>query len=239
VPLVASCESGRAIVRKAREIISTSATVGSVPQTPAGRSSRRLTTRGLIAAGVLTAHIAVLAPSVLTPFRSYTTMSLSSSTAIEVILLPPATRPPTPVAPTVRRIKLRTPPLPEVVAKEAAAGPGNAPGTLVSRDEPHSPPFERLIAEASPEDATSLHRFCDDSFPASSRLSTEQGTVVLLVRIESDGHVSDTTVEESSGSPRLDRVTQACVMAGSFEPTRTGWRTTASWQRVHWNWSKQ
>ena len=62
---------------------------------------------------------------------------------------------------------------------------------------------------------------------------------MMLVRIEPDGHVSDTTIEESSGSSRLDRVTQACVMAGAFEPTRSGWRTIPSWQRVHWNWSNQ
>jgi TonB family protein len=194
--------------------------------------------RGATAAAVLLAHFAALAPAFFPEPGGRRGTGRATSTSMEVLLLPSAPRsaPPAPV-PTLIRIRSRLPPPPTLVA----ATQGTLDQEYVSANppspRPSSPPFERLIVEAKPEDAKALHEFCSGSFPPVSRMPNEQGTVVLLVRIESDGHVSDTTVEESSGSPRLDRVTQACVAAGSFEPARTGWRSVPSWQRIHWNWS--
>jgi TonB family protein len=192
--------------------------------------------RALIAMAVLTVHVLALGPSLLKSPGGDNAFQTSAPTVMEVILLPPSpVRPPSLGQPIFRRIKLSPPP--ELSAsKRQLAGPGNSADTSIPRDEPHSPPFERLVVDAKPEDGAALHQFCSDSYPPEYRSRNEQGTVVLLVRIESDGHVSDTTVEESSGSPRLDRVTQACVMAGVFEPIRSGWRTVASWQRIHWTW---
>ena len=199
----------------------------------------RVLPRCLIAVAVLTAHLAAIGPSFLGRFGGGILES-PFSTAIEVVLLPSTTQPQPLAAPTLRRIKLTPLPLPEMlVGADSPPGPGNASGKSEPRDEPHSPPFERLIVEARPQDTNWLRYFCNGSYPPQSRSANEQeGTVVLLVRIEPDGHVSDTTVEESSGSPRLDRVTQACVMASPFEPARSGWSTVPSWQRIRWNWSK-
>jgi TonB family protein len=199
----------------------------------------RLFPRSLIAVVVLIAHIAAVGPSFVGRFGGATLQS-PFSTAIEVVLLPSTTQPRPLAAPTLRRIKLLPTPIPEMLVEtESTPGLGNIPGKSEPLDEPHSPPFERLIAEAKPQDANWLRYFCNGSYPSQSRSANEQeGTVVLLVRIEPDGHVSDTTVEESSGSPRLDRVTQACVMASPFEPARSGWSTVPSWQRIRWNWSK-
>jgi TonB family protein len=215
-----------------------------VPLKACARTSARrvVVTRCLIAAAVLTMHILAVGPSFIADSAHDTLIKGSSSTAMEVTLLPATTVPPALYEPRLRRIKvLRPTSFPEpLVAQETSPGLGNSPTTSRARDEPAgSPPFERLMVDAKLEDAASLRKFCDASYPPESRLPNEQGTVVLLIRIESDGHVSDTSIEESSGSQRLDRVTQACVMAGSFEPRRAGWRTVPSWQRIHWNWSNQ
>jgi TonB family protein len=206
----------------------------------AGLSLQRVRTRSLIAAAVLAAHTFVLGPMFRAQSNVDSVSRLTFSTAMEITLLPATTPPPALYKPRLRRLKMTSPPpLPEpLVAQEALLGLGTSPTTSKPREEPSgSPPFERLMVDAKLEDAASLRRFCDESYPPRSRLPNEQGTVVLLIRIEPDGHVSDTTVEETSGSQRLDRVTQACVMAGSFEPRRSGWRAVPSWQRVHWNWS--
>ena len=109
--------------------------------------------------------------------------------------------------------------------------------TSATDTEPGSPPFEQLVVEAKPQDDSGLRDFCVNSFPPSARELKEQGTVVLLIRIEPDGHISDMKLEESSGSIRLDRVTQACVVSALFEPHRAGLRAVGSWQRIHWTWS--
>jgi TonB family protein len=206
---------------------------------PARSLAGRMTVRSLIGAAVLTIHIVAIGPSFLGRWGGGTLES-AFSTAIEVVLLPSTTQAQPLAAATLRRIKLAPMPLPEMlVGADSPPGLGNEPGKSEPRDEPYSPPFERLIVEARPQDANWLRYFCNGSYPPQSRSANEQdGTVVLLVRIEPDGHVSDTTVEESSGSPRLDRVTQACVMASPFEPARSGWSAVPSWQRIRWNWSK-
>jgi TonB family protein len=213
------------------------------PQAIAVRAARRVVVaRCLIAAAVLTMHIIAVAPSFIANSGYDGILQGPLSTEMEVTLLPATTPPQALYEPRLRRITaMRPPPFPEsLIAEKTLPGLGNSPTTSKPRDEPRgSPPFERLMVDAKLEDAGSLRKFCDDSYPPESRLPNEQGTVVLLIRIEPDGHVSDTTIEESSGSQRLDRVTQACVMAGSFEPRRSGWQAVPSWQRVHWNWSNR
>jgi protein TonB len=161
------------------------------------------------------------------------------STSIEVVLLAEAQpTPPLQVVPVLRRISVRPPPAEAYGASQASTHPDGLTGRgAVTPTEPSSPPFEQLILEARPQDASGLNDFCTGSYPPSARSLNEQGTVVLLVRIESDGHVSDMKLEESSGSTRLDRVTQACVISGLFEPHRAGLRAVGSWQRIHWTWS--
>jgi protein TonB len=58
--------------------------------------------------------------------------------------------------------------------------------------------------------------------------------ITLLVRVESDGRVTDSRVEAGSGQQRLDEAAQRCLRNGSFEPRRINGAPVASWLRVHW-----
>ncbi len=191
--------------------------------------------RGAIAAVILAAHFFVLVPS-FSASGGPPGRPSEPSTAIEVIILPSAPRasprppPPSPVA-------IRLSPAPRLIPSlEESSTVDGVAAKSAERSESIGPPFEQLIAEAKPEDAQGLHDFCSSSFPPNSRLPGEHGTVVLMVRVESDGHVSDMKLEESSGSARLDQVTQACVVSAFFEPHRAGLRAVGSWQRLHWTW---
>jgi len=200
--------------------------------------TRRITARSTVAVSVLAAHVLFIAGALPGNSVAVPGTSAGAPTSIEVILLAGVEPAPLQVVPVLRRISVRPPPVEAYVAPQASTDPdglaGGRPGTPA---EPSSPPFEQLIIEARPQDAGGLHDFCTSSYPPGARSLNEQGTVVLLVRVEADGHVSDMKLEESSGSIRLDQVTQACVIGGLFEPHRAGLRAVGSWQRIHWTWS--
>jgi TonB family protein len=129
------------------------------------------------------------------------------------------------------------PPHFEAMAASPIVVPIEVVGSLLSASQPASPPFERLISEAEAQNWQVLRDFCKRQYAGNDELH-QKGTVVLMIRVEADGHVSDTKIEESSGSPRLDEATQACVTeAGLFEPHHAAGKPTASWQRTHWTWS--
>lgn len=210
-----------------------------VVEPTAARKSRRWVTqrlmvRGVVAITVLVVHLAVLTePFSQTPIGVPGTR-VGRSTSIAVVLLAPSEPAPLQMRPVLRRVTVRIPP---PAAWQDLPDSKEVSGTPAVHSEPTSPPFERLIVEAKPQDAQGLHDFCTGSYPPEYRSLNEQGMVVLLVRIEADGHVSDMKVEQSSGSTRLDRVTQACVISGLFEPHRAGLRAVGSWQRIHWTWT--
>lgn len=61
------------------------------------------------------------------------------------------------------------------------------------------------------------------AYPPLSRRLGEQGTVILRVRIETDGTASSAEIETSSGYERLDRVAQQTVLHWRYLPgTRNG-----------------
>jgi len=116
--------------------------------------------------------------------------------------------------------------------------PPGVRGVKDDQTQPSSPPFERLIVQAEPQDADVIKEFCNRNYPEASRALNEYGTVVLMIRVESDGHVSESTVEESSGSARLDAAARSCIAGvGLFEPHHSGVRAVATWQRIRWTWS--
>jgi TonB family protein len=147
--------------------------------------------------------------------------------------------PPLPIAdPPIAPPRLRSPSLDVVPLIQSPDVPVGSIGVPAPAAKPTGPPFERLVVEAEPEDAAVLREFCNRSYPRESAALNEYGTVVLMIRVESDGHVSDSRIEETSGSSWLDKAAQDCVTGvGLFEPHRAGIRAVASWQRIHWVWS--
>ncbi len=79
---------------------------------------------------------------------------------------------------------------------------------------------------------------CVSFLPRESQARREVGSVVLLVFIAPNGKVSETKVETSSGSQRLDEAAATCVTTqGRFEPTKVGTESIGSWQRMKWTWA--
>lgn len=65
-------------------------------------------------------------------------------------------------------------------------------------------------------------------YPAASRQSREQGTVLLAVSVGERGEVLRVSVRKSSGFPRLDEAARAGVARWKFRPGRIGGMAAAS-----------
>ena len=60
--------------------------------------------------------------------------------------------------------------------------------------------------------------------------------VTVLVRVERDGHVTDTKIEVGSGVPSVDAAAQRCISASALlTPRRLNGERVLSWQRVHFS----
>jgi len=83
-----------------------------------------------------------------------------------------------------------------------------------------------------------LGNACAGDYPLSSRAAREEGTATLLLHIGSDGLVSETKIEASSGYVALDESAARCFTdKGRFEPQTVDGTPVASWQRVKFTWS--
>jgi protein TonB len=114
----------------------------------------------------------------------------------EVITAPEGERDPVDVEP--EEVIEKPPPRPEPI--EAAPEP---PGAVVE-----AVPLE--FVNAAPE------------YPALARRRGWEGTVVLRVRVDKNGHPADVEVSESSGYRMLDDAAQRAVRQWRFQPARSG-----------------
>jgi len=93
------------------------------------------------------------------------------------------------------------------------------------------------IIQAKVAKGSNLGEACGSYYPSASRRLSEEGSVVLLVYIGTNGKVNETKVETSSGFQRLDEAAEKCVKAqGRFEPQKVGNDPVPSWQRMKWTW---
>jgi len=112
-----------------------------------------------------------------------------------------------------------------------------SPGSVLKTADRGSPPFERLISEAQAQNGKFLQQYCAQEVRQATG-TDPSGTVVMMIRVEADGHVSDSKVEESGGAPGTDQVVQSCIgEVGVFEAHHKGDETVPSWQRIHWAWT--
>ena len=70
------------------------------------------------------------------------------------------------------------------------------------------------------------------TYPRYSRRHDQEGTVVLKVKISSEGEQTNITVISSSGYSRLDRAAIRTLERASFAPARTGGREVASTKQI-------
>ncbi len=66
------------------------------------------------------------------------------------------------------------------------------------------------------------------AYPWLARIRGWEGTVVLRVRVEADGHPSAVRIVDSSGYAALDTAAQGAIQEWSFAPARQGGRAVRS-----------
>lgn len=92
------------------------------------------------------------------------------------------------------------------------------------------------IGEANPAEVAGVVRSCSTARPAGLASRARVPDLTLLVRVEKDGHVTDSQVEVGSGIDRLDASARACLQQhGKLTPQHVDGVSVASWQRVRWS----
>jgi TonB family protein len=82
-----------------------------------------------------------------------------------------------------------------------------------------------------------LGEACESYYPLASRRLSEEGSVVILFKVLTNGLVGETKIETSSGYPSLDEATATCLATqGRFEPEMLGNAVHESWQRLKYTW---
>ena len=98
-------------------------------------------------------------------------------------------------------------------------------------------PVPPPVPAAHVASGVNLEESCSGYYPTQSVQRREQGTVGLLIRVASNGGVTDARIETSSGSPRLDSAALACIQdQGRFIPPSGTGMTADEWQRFTWTW---
>jgi len=95
------------------------------------------------------------------------------------------------------------------------------------------------IPEATPVDIRAVRVLCDTAYSEEDRQLGRKGVVTLLIRVETDGHVSEAKIEESTGWYVLDQAAAQCLGHSRFELARQTDYPAAPWQRAHWTFSTE
>lgn len=148
---------------------------------------------------------------------------------VDLSVTPPPPPPParTPAKPKLE-LKASPPPIvapPPIVPIQAppppvATVPQAAPPQAVVVTPPAPPaPAPRPAAPANAGDLSStMISATPPTYPVESRRTHEQGTVILLVTLGTDGRVADLSVQQSSGSDRLDHAALSAVRHWRWKP---------------------
>jgi len=115
----------------------------------------------------------------------------------------------------------------------AAQTPAAAAELAVAPEPKPAPPVESRPASPAPIIPPNFNAAYLDNpapaYPALSRRMGEQGTVLLRVLVESDGHASKVEIRASSGFERLDQSALDAVGRWKFVPAKQGDQTVGAW----------
>jgi protein TonB len=142
-------------------------------------------------------------------------------------------KPPPPEAPPPPPPKFAPPPPPFVPPPEInIAQPAPSPNaiTSVTRTQPVAPPPAAKQTHVAPVVKASSCR--EPEYPASSARLGEAGRVVLLLLVGTDGRVSDSKVETSSGFPKLDEAARKALSLCKFKPGTVDGQPEQAWGRI-------
>jgi protein TonB len=143
---------------------------------------------------------------------------------------PPKLAPPPPPFIPLPDIQVRTAPAANAITAVTNTKPVEAPP-------PPPPPKAEPVRKAPVIDAARSCRLPE--YPAVSRRMEEQGTVVLEMLIDLDGHVSDSKVSQSSGHPRLDEAAREALSLCKFVPGTIDGKPEKSWWPIKYTWKLQ
>jgi len=175
---------------------------------------------GLHAFALLVAFGIATSPELAKPLQALTVRMLESTPTPTPPKVEPPKPPPRPAPP--RKVPLAPPPV-MTAAPSAAAAPSFAiapqpePRPLESRPAPPAPP----AVVAARFDADYLQN-PKPVYPMMSRRQSEEGKVVLRVRVSAQGTALAVDIKQSSGYSRLDEAARAAVEKWRFVPARQG-----------------
>ncbi len=104
---------------------------------------------------------------------------------------------------------------------------GAARSAVASRT-PDSVPGESIVRPARPKGGYQVRPV----YPESARRAGIQGTTLLRIRIEADGHVSDVSVQRSAGHQSLDEAAADAVRRWRFDPAVNSSGPVSMWAVV-------
>lgn len=178
---------------------------------------------------VILLHV-VLAYALL--FFSVKNELISLPPSISVRLLPMIEEPPAsvkPLPPPPPKAPVRKQPVVQSQPVLAVAAPA-APSTFAVAPQPPAPPVPQPVAPPAPVpvaviaarfDADYLHN-PKPVYPALSRRLSEEGKVLLKVRVSAQGAALEVAIAKSSGFARLDAAAMEAVGRWRFVPARRG-----------------
>ncbi|MFW6331252.1 MAG: TonB family protein [Gemmatimonadota bacterium] len=105
-----------------------------------------------------------------------------------------------------------------------------APTTGQTASEPAGPGTDDPPLLLNAED---VDRLVDQHYPPLLRMRRVEGVVKLLVRIDEQGRIDTTRIQETSGYAELDEAGEAVARLMRFQPARRGGVPAAVWAPVH------
>lgn len=163
---------------------------------------------------------------------------------VEVVKGPLETRiiqelkPPPPEAPPPPPPKLDLPPPPFIPPPEVNVAPGAPAQNTISAVSNTPPPVAapapveapKPQVHTPPEVHSSSCR--EPEYPAAAARLGESGKVVLSLLVGLDGRVTDSKIEKSSGSQRLDQAARQALSLCQFTPGSVDGKPEQAWGRI-------
>ena len=155
---------------------------------------------------------------------------------------PPPPEPPQPkqkavTQPTVGapKVEVEVPQQPTEPTVQATSEPSPAaePGPATPEAPPANPNAGKMFSAAL-ADANGCAK---PEYPAKAARNGDTGTVSLALLIGTDGRVSDSRIEHSSGSRELDRAAQAALSMCKFKPAMNNGAAEPGWGKIAYVWT--
>jgi protein TonB len=170
----------------------------------------------------------------------------------EIVLLltpepPPPLLPPEPVKPTPKvappqvvapkvEVEVQQPPPPDAVTATTTPDPAPADPAPAQVEAPPAPPsakpgnmYTAVLADAN--------GCAKPDYPSRAARNNEQGTVTLALLVGTDGRVTDSKVQKSSGSRELDRAAVSALSLCKFKPATNGGVAQPAWGQIAYVWT--